>query len=47
MLDRAARDDGLNVLDHAAKAATQYGLAHQLRSIETIRQASQGDRERS
>lgn len=40
--DRATMDDGLSVLDQAARAAAQYGLAHQLRSIETIRQISQG-----
>ncbi|KUJ65591.1 hypothetical protein ACZ90_46330 [Streptomyces albus subsp. albus] len=34
--DAATRDDGLLVLDQAAKVAAQYGLVHQLRSIEGI-----------
>ncbi|MFF8954156.1 helix-turn-helix domain-containing protein [Streptomyces sp. NPDC014894] len=40
--DAATRDDGLLVLDRAAKAAAQYGLVHQLRSIEGIRAMSEG-----
>lgn len=35
--DAATRDDGLLVLDQAAKVAAQYGLVHQLRSIESIK----------
>lgn len=40
--DPATRDDGLHVLDHAAKTAAQYGMSHQLRSIEGIRTTIQG-----
>ncbi|MFD7862231.1 helix-turn-helix domain-containing protein [Streptomyces sp. NPDC059783] len=40
--DRATRDDGHVVLDQAAKLAAQYGLVHQLRSIEGIRAMSEG-----
>ncbi|MER7693079.1 hypothetical protein [Streptomyces sp. NPDC097610] len=40
--DPATRDDGLLVLDQAAKVAAQYGLVHQLRSIEGIRAMSEG-----
>ncbi|MCQ4081958.1 hypothetical protein NGB36_15410 [Streptomyces sp. RB6PN25] len=40
--DPATRDDGLQVLDQAAKRAAQYGLSHQLRSIEGIRNTSEG-----
>ncbi|WP_331752826.1 hypothetical protein OG440_38555 (plasmid) [Streptomyces sp. NBC_00637] len=40
--DAATRDDGLLVLDQAAKVAAQYGLVHQLRSIEGIRAMSEG-----
>ncbi|MEW2122700.1 helix-turn-helix domain-containing protein [Streptomyces sp. NPDC007259] len=40
--DAATRDDGYLVLDQAAKVATQYGLVHQLRSIEGIRAMSEG-----
>ncbi|MHB9753192.1 helix-turn-helix domain-containing protein [Streptomyces sp. BYX5S] len=39
--DAATRDDGLLVLDRAARTAAQYGLVHQLRSIEGIK-ASEG-----
>jgi transcriptional regulator with XRE-family HTH domain len=35
--DRATRDYGVAVLDQAASLAAQYGLSHQLRSIEDIR----------
>lgn len=40
--DRDTRDDGLLVLDQAAKVAARYGLVHQLRSIEGIRAMSEG-----
>ena len=40
--DPATRDDGLHVLDKAAKMAAQYGMSHQLRSIEGIRTTNQG-----
>ncbi|MFI6644247.1 helix-turn-helix domain-containing protein [Streptomyces sp. NPDC050504] len=40
--DAATRDDGLRVLDRAAKVAAQYGLVHQLRSIEGITAMSEG-----
>lgn len=40
--DRATLDDGLRVLDDAAKRAAQYGLTHQLRSITDIRRATDG-----
>lgn len=40
--DLATRNDGLSVLDHAAQVATQYGLSHQLRSIEGIRRSYDG-----
>ncbi|MBZ3906767.1 helix-turn-helix domain-containing protein [Streptomyces griseiscabiei] len=39
--DRATRNDGLSVLDQAAQMARQYGLSHQLRSIEGIRKGQQ------
>jgi transcriptional regulator with XRE-family HTH domain len=42
--DPATRDDGLHVLDDAAKLAAKYGLSHQLRSIEGIRMTSEGAR---
>ncbi|WP_405423004.1 helix-turn-helix domain-containing protein [Streptomyces erythrochromogenes] len=35
--DAATRDDGLNILDKAARVACQFGLSHQLASIEGIR----------
>ncbi|MFJ9941515.1 helix-turn-helix domain-containing protein [Streptomyces erythrochromogenes] len=35
--DPATRDDGLNILDKAARVACQFGLSHQLASIEGIR----------
>ncbi|MFG2989970.1 helix-turn-helix domain-containing protein [Streptomyces sp. NPDC048257] len=35
--DRATRDDGLAILDKAAGLAGQFGLSHQLASIEGIR----------
>ncbi|MFC7867912.1 helix-turn-helix domain-containing protein [Streptomyces murinus] len=35
--DPATRDDGLLVLDQAIRTAAQYGLVHQLRSIEGIK----------
>ncbi|WP_211264100.1 hypothetical protein [Streptosporangium amethystogenes] len=34
--DRATVDDGVLILDRAAREAAQHGLAHQLRSIEGI-----------
>ncbi|GHC72094.1 helix-turn-helix domain-containing protein [Streptomyces flavofungini] len=40
--DPATRNDGLSVLDQAAQVAQQYGLSHQLRSIEGIREGQQG-----
>lgn len=40
--DAATRDDGLLVLDQAARTAAQYGLVHQLRSIEGIKATSEG-----
>ncbi|MEU2668886.1 helix-turn-helix domain-containing protein [Streptomyces sp. NPDC007164] len=42
--DAATRDDGLLVLDQAAKTAAQYGLVHQLRSIESVKASSEGPR---
>lgn len=35
--DPGTLDDGLDVLDKAAKVAAEYGLSHQRRSIESIR----------
>lgn len=40
--DAATRNDGLSVLDQAAQVAQQFGLSHQLRSIEGIRNGRQG-----
>ncbi len=40
--DPATRDDGLRVLDDAAKLAAKIGLSHQLRSIESIRMTTEG-----
>lgn len=40
--DPATRDDGLHVLNDAAKVAALFGLRHQLRSIEGIRMTSEG-----
>lgn len=40
--DPATRDDGLSVFDDAAQVARQYGLSHQLRSIEGIRRSCDG-----
>ncbi|WP_405733293.1 hypothetical protein OG885_19765 [Streptomyces sp. NBC_00028] len=40
--DAATRNDGLSVLDQAAQVAQQFGLSHQLRSIEGIRKGQQG-----
>jgi transcriptional regulator with XRE-family HTH domain len=40
--DAATRDDGLLVLDQAARTATQYGLVHQLRSIEGVKAINEG-----
>lgn len=40
--DPATRDDGLHVLDDAAKLAAKFGLSHQFRSIEGIRMTSEG-----
>lgn len=39
--DPATRDDGLNVLDKAAKTAGKFGLSHQLASIEGIKAVSE------
>jgi hypothetical protein len=36
--DPATADDGLAVLDRSAQLAARYGMSHQLRSIEGIRQ---------
>ncbi|MGP3959578.1 ElyC/SanA/YdcF family protein [Nonomuraea sp. 3N208] len=41
--DRDTMDDGLMILDHAAREAAQHGLAHQLRSIEGIQRTIQGE----
>ncbi|MEU5158422.1 hypothetical protein AB0G74_02230 [Streptomyces sp. NPDC020875] len=40
--DPATRDDGLRLLDEAARIAAQSGLGHQLRSIEAIRRTCEG-----
>ncbi|MEU5607504.1 helix-turn-helix domain-containing protein [Streptomyces sparsogenes] len=40
--DPSTRDDGLRVLDEAAKLADRFGLSHQLRSIEGIRMTTEG-----
>ena len=40
--DPATRDDGLRVLDDAARLAAKVGLSHQLRSIESIRMTTEG-----
>ncbi|MGP3753882.1 helix-turn-helix domain-containing protein [Streptomyces sp. IBSNAI001] len=40
--DAATRDDGLLVLDQATHTAAQYGLVHQLRSIEGIKAMYEG-----
>ncbi|AGP57629.1 helix-turn-helix domain-containing protein [Streptomyces rapamycinicus] len=40
--DPSTRDDGLRVLDDAAKLAARFGLSHQLRSIEGIRMTTEG-----
>jgi transcriptional regulator with XRE-family HTH domain len=40
--DTATRDDGHLVLDQAAQVAAQYGLVHQLRSIEGIKAMHEG-----
>ncbi|WP_066954766.1 helix-turn-helix domain-containing protein [Streptomyces lushanensis] len=40
--DAATRDDGLRVLGQAARVAAQYGLVHQLRSIESVKASSEG-----
>ncbi|MFG2876771.1 helix-turn-helix domain-containing protein [Streptomyces sp. NPDC048337] len=40
--DPATRDDGLTTLDKAARLAGQFGLSHQLASIEGIRAMSEG-----
>ncbi|GLV77861.1 helix-turn-helix domain-containing protein [Streptomyces hygroscopicus] len=40
--DPATRDDGLRVLDDAAKLAAKAGLSHQLRSIESVRMMTEG-----
>lgn len=39
--DRATVNDGLMILDRAAREAAQHGLAHQLRSIEGIQRTTQ------
>ncbi|MFD8149065.1 helix-turn-helix domain-containing protein [Streptomyces sp. NPDC059708] len=40
--DPATRDNGLRLLDEAARIAAQSGLGHQLRSIEAIRRTCEG-----
>lgn len=40
--DPATRDDGLRVLVQAATVAAQYGLVHQLRSIEGVKAMTEG-----
>lgn len=40
--DAVTRDDGLRVLGQAARTAAQYGLVHQLRSIESVKASSEG-----
>lgn len=40
--DPPTRDDGLRVLDDAAKLAATFGLSHQLHSIESVRKATEG-----
>lgn len=40
--DAATRDDGHHVLDRATRAAAQYGLVHQLRSIEGVKAMNEG-----
>lgn len=40
--DPVTLDDGFHVLDDAHKLAAEFGLSHQLRSIEDIRKTSQG-----
>lgn len=40
--DPVTLDDGFHVLDDAQKLAGEFGLSHQLRSIEDIRKTSQG-----
>ncbi|MEW1659046.1 MULTISPECIES: hypothetical protein [unclassified Streptomyces] len=40
--DPVTLDDGFRVLDGAQKLAAEFGLSHQLRSIEGIRKTSQG-----
>ncbi|WP_431771769.1 helix-turn-helix domain-containing protein [Streptomyces cucumeris] len=40
--DPATREDGLRVLDDAARLAAEVGLSHQLRSIESIRLTAEG-----
>ncbi|REK91544.1 hypothetical protein DY245_03950 [Streptomyces inhibens] len=40
--DSATRDDGFSVLDNATQVAREYGLSHQLRSIESIRRSCDG-----
>ncbi|MFD5748093.1 helix-turn-helix domain-containing protein [Streptomyces sp. NPDC127033] len=40
--DAATRDDGLHILDQATRTAAQYGLVHQLRSIEGIKAMNEG-----
>lgn len=37
--DPATLDDGLDVLDNAAKVAAEYGLSHQHHSVESVRGA--------
>ncbi|MFC5828091.1 hypothetical protein [Nonomuraea insulae] len=40
---RTTVDDGLMILDRAAREAAQHGLTHQLRSIEGIQRTTAGE----
>ncbi|RLL68089.1 helix-turn-helix domain-containing protein [Streptomyces sp. Z26] len=40
--DAATRDDGLRALGQATRTAAQYGLVHQLSSIESVKASSEG-----
>ncbi|MEN3585316.1 hypothetical protein AAH978_14320 [Streptomyces sp. ZYX-F-203] len=42
LTDPATRDDGLHVLDQAARVAERFNLSHQLASIENIKAMSEG-----
>ena len=36
--DKATQDEGMSLLEQAAATSTQFGLSHQLSSIQAIRQ---------